>query len=241
MMIWNESLPIKMMTIGTGFKGYIMSDFHLISHHLCPYVQRAVIVLSEKGIAHERTYIDLSNRPKWFAPLSPLGRVPILKVEDKVLFESQVIAEYLDEITPGSLHPIDALEKARHRSWIEFGSETLKAIGAFYNARDAETFEQKKQELRTKFERIEQEIDGPFFAGETFHMIDGVWGPVFRYFNVFDRIADFGIFTNLEKVSNWRTALAQRATVVNATPEGYEERLKTFILNRGSYLSSLIT
>ena len=157
-----------------------MSNLHLISHHLCPYVQRAVIVLSEKNIPHERTYIDLANKPDWFQTLSPLGRVPVLQTNGAVLFESQVIAEYLDEVTPGSLHPTDPLDKARHRSWIEFGSETLNAIGGFYNASDAATFEEKRTVLRRKFEQIELEIAGPFFAGEAFHMIDGVWGTIFR-------------------------------------------------------------
>lgn len=93
-----------------------MQDFHLISHDLCPYVQRAVIVLTEKQIAHRRSYIDLANKPDWFARLSPLGRVPVLETGGAVVFESQVIAEYLDEITAGTLHPTDPLEKARHRS-----------------------------------------------------------------------------------------------------------------------------
>ncbi len=91
-------------------------DLELVSYHLCPYVQRAVITLLEKEISHQRTYIDLSNKPDWFRQISPLGKVPLLKVSDEVLFESTVICEYLDEITPGSLYPIDPLIKAKHRA-----------------------------------------------------------------------------------------------------------------------------
>jgi glutathione S-transferase len=217
-----------------------MNDLHLISHHLCPYVQRAVIVLSEKDIPHERTYIDLANKPDWFRQISPLGRVPILQTDQAVVFESQVIAEYLDETTPGSLHPTDSLEKARHRSWIEFGSQTLAAIGAFYSAPTQQAFEQKRAGLRSKFERINPEIEGPFFAGETFHMIDGVWGTIFRYFDVFDQIEDFAILADLDKVQQWRERVAARPSVQSAPPEGYPDRLKTFLLAKRSYLSSLI-
>ena len=120
------------------------SQPNLISHHLCPYVQRAVIVLTEKSIEHKRTYINLEDTPDWFTNVSPLGRVPLLEVNGSVLFESQVIAEYLDEATPGSLHPGDLLEKAKHRSWIEFGSETLAAAGGLYSAGDESEFEKKK-------------------------------------------------------------------------------------------------
>src|SRR5918992_3647184 len=81
----------------------------LISHKLCPYVQRAVIALNEKGVPFERIDIDLANKPDWFLKLSPLGKVPVLVVEqdgrEQVLFESAVIAEYLDETLAPRLHP----------------------------------------------------------------------------------------------------------------------------------------
>jgi len=217
-----------------------MPDLRLISHHLCPYVQRAVIVLSEKNIPHERTYIDLANKPEWFRRLSPLGRVPVLQAGTSVVFESQVIVEYLDEVTDGSLHPTDPLEKARHRSWIEFGSGVLNGISAFYNASDTRRFQETRAVLRAKFERIEHEITGPFFAGEVFHLVDGAWGPIFRYFDVFDQIEDFGVLSGLDKVQRWRAALEQRPSVVNAPPDGYPERLGTFLKKRESCISTLM-
>ena len=156
------------------------------------------------------------------------------------LFESQVIAEYLDEITPGSLHPIDPLAKARHRSWIEYGSETLNSISAFYNASDADTFEEKRLLLREKFERIEQEIAGPFFDGNEFHMIDGVWGTIFRYLDIFENIGDFKFLANLEKTGTWRDAVSSRPSVIAAPPEGYQKRLMLFLENRNTHISTLI-
>ncbi len=217
-----------------------MSSLHLISHHLCPYVQRAVIVLSEKNIPHERTYIDLANKPDWFDALSPLGRVPVLQTGEATVFESQVIAEYLDEITPGSLHPSDPLERARHRSWIEFSSETLAAIGAFYSAPDAEAFKQRRLALREKFVRIDREIAGRYFAGERFHLIDGVWGTIFRYFDVFDQIDDSKIMAGLDKTLAWRETVSKRQSVVDAPPEGYAERLEQFLRKKNSHITKLM-
>ncbi|MBL4740594.1 MAG: glutathione S-transferase family protein [Sneathiella sp.] len=213
---------------------------HLISHHLCPYVQRAVIVLLEKNIEHKRTYIDLANKPDWFQSLSPLGRVPLLQTQETVLFESQVIAEYLDEVTEGSLHPEDSLEKARHRSWIEFGSETLKLIGGLYNAPDKASFDIKRLALFNNLQRLEAEIDGPYFSGDQFHMIDGVWGTIFRYFDVIDTFASLEIVTDLEKLLNWREILAKRLSIQKAVPDGYAGRLELFLRNRESYLSTLM-
>src|SRR3989337_1446247 len=97
----------------------------LISHKLCPYVQRAVIVATEKGIEFERVDIDLADKPDWFLAISPTGKVPLLEVTETdgskhVLFESAVIAEYLDEIGGGErLLPADPLLRARERAWVE--------------------------------------------------------------------------------------------------------------------------
>jgi glutathione S-transferase len=217
-----------------------MSKYQLISHHLCPYVQRAVIVLTEKNIAHERTYIDLGAKPDWFLNISPLGRVPILQSGSSVLFESQIIADYLDEITLGSLYPTDPLEKARQRSWIEFASETLKAIGSFYSVSDSESFEHQRAILRDKFLRIDREITGSYFEGERFQMIDGVWGTVFRYLDVFDRIENFGLLENLDATVTWRESVSNRPSVASAVPKGYAGRLEQFLQNKNSHISRLL-
>ena len=66
--------------------------FQLVSHELCPYVQRAAIALAEKGVAFERADIDLAAKPDWFRAASPLGKVPLLLVDGgAVLFESAAI------------------------------------------------------------------------------------------------------------------------------------------------------
>src|SRR5881394_2023473 len=102
----------------TAFARIAMSNpLTLVSFDLCPYVQRAAIVLAEKGLPFERIDVDLANKPAWFKAISPLGKVPLLKVGDEVLFESAVIVEYLEETLDPALHPADPLGRARHRGW----------------------------------------------------------------------------------------------------------------------------
>ena len=55
----------------------------LVSHALCPYVQRAAIVLAEKGVAFERRDVDLADKPDWFRAVSPLGKTPVLLVQEQ--------------------------------------------------------------------------------------------------------------------------------------------------------------
>ncbi|WP_299782037.1 glutathione S-transferase family protein [uncultured Roseobacter sp.] len=82
-----------------------MSNLQLMSHALCPYVQRAVISLTEKGALFDRTDIDLANKPDWFLQISPLGKTPVLISVGQPIFESVPILEYLEETQPHPLHP----------------------------------------------------------------------------------------------------------------------------------------
>jgi glutathione S-transferase len=217
-----------------------MSTMTLVSHHLCPYVQRVAIALAEKGVAFERVYIDLSAKPAWFLAQSPLGKTPLLQVGDHVLFESAVICEYLEDTLPHPLHPEDPLERARHRGWMELGSAILGDIWRLETARDAAGVERSADDLRRKLEWVETQLGaGPFFAGARFHLVDAVFGPVFRYFDVFDELADLGVFAATPKVRAWRAALAMRPSVSGAVTSDYRVRLRAFLHQQGSYLLGL--
>ena len=219
-----------------------MSGLRLISHALCPYVQRAVIVLMEKGVAFERVDVDLAAKPDWFLRLSPLGRTPVLQVgvePSQALFESAVICEYLDETHPPRLHPDGPLGRARERAWMEFGSAMLSGIAVLYSAADEAALQRAYAALRSRFEQLEaalggREEEGPWFAGRRFGLVDAVFGPVFRYFDV---IPPEALFDALPRVQAWRERLAGRPSVREAVAPGYAERLRGFLLERGGALS----
>jgi len=212
----------------------------LISHKLCPYVQRAVIALTEKGVAFERIDVYLANKPDWFLVISPLGKTPVLQVGDTAIFESAVILEYLEETQPHQLHPADPLRRAEHRAWIEFGSAVLSDIAGFYAAADEATFKAKTAQLEQRFARLEARVAAaPWFDGKSFSLVDAVFGPVFRYFDVFDGIADLGIFAGKPKLHRWRKALAARPSVRTAVSVDYPALLRDFLDRRNSWLSRL--
>jgi glutathione S-transferase len=216
------------------------ANLTLVSHHLCPYVQRAAIALAEKGVPFERVYVDLADKPAWFLALSPLGKTPVLRVgDDAAIFESAVILEYLEDTQPRALHPADPLRRAEHRAWIEFASAVLADIWAFYSAADAALFRAKADALAGRFDRLERRLGaGPYFDGERFSLVDAAFGPVFRYFDVFDRIGDFGILSGKRRIEAWRRALAARPSIRQAVSGDYEARLWRFLEARNSHLSA---
>ncbi|WP_029002908.1 glutathione S-transferase family protein [Azorhizobium doebereinerae] len=212
-----------------------MSDTRLtlISHPLCPFVQRAAIVLLEKDVPFERINVDLAAKPDWFLALSPTGKVPLLKVsqadgEEAILFESMVICEYLEETQGGPpMYPGDALLRARQRAWIEFATPTMADAWQFLHATDRATADIKQAAFRDRLQRLEEELAaGPYFAGPAFGMVDAVYAPLFRYFAIIDPAVSRPIFEGLPRVSAWRAALAARLSVRDVVVEDYAERFR---------------
>jgi glutathione S-transferase len=150
-----------------------------------------------------------------------------------------VICDYLDEVEPPRLHPTDPLARAQHRAWIEFASATLNNIGAFYNAADEAALVRQRIALANKFETLEVQFskhNGPYFAGVGFSLVDAAFAPVFRYFEVFDAIRDFGCFANAPRVSAWRaTPFCQRSGIA-----GLSGKMRVFLRKRNSALSRLM-
>ncbi len=212
----------------------------LVSFDLCPYVQRAAIVLAEKEVPFQRVDIDLENKPDWFLALSPRGKVPLLKIGEDVLFESAAIVEYLDEARPPRLHPEDLIARARHRAWMEFGSVILGEIWTMETTKDHAAFDRATAAVKEKFIRIEGELgDGPYFAGEAFSIVDAVFAPIFRYFDVFETLADLTTFEDVPKVQKWRNALAKRPSVRSAVVEDYPDRLRGFLRRKDGVLVNM--
>ncbi|MEP6565293.1 MAG: glutathione S-transferase family protein [Mesorhizobium sp.] len=206
------------------------TNLTLISHPLCPFVQRAAIVLLEKGVSFDRINVDLAAKPDWFLALSPTGKVPLLKIgqadgSDAILFESMVICEYLEESHGGvALYPVDALARARQRGWIEFGTATLADAWQFLNATDRAIADIKQAAFRDRLQRLEAVLaTGPYFSGAAFGMVDAVFAPLFRYFDIIDPTVSQPIFENLPRVSAWRAALAARESVVTSVGGDYAE------------------
>ena len=199
----------------------------VISTPTCPYVQRAVIALKERGVDFELVYIDLTAKPDWFLAISPLGKVPVLKVgregqEPAILFESTVILQYLDETLPGPrLFPEDALARARQRAWIEYAGSLLGDLYRLGQAKDEAGWTEALAAVASRLRPLEAEIVGPFFAGAHFSAADVVYAPVFRQIDSFETLRPLGVLDGLPKLEHWRRALAARPSVKDAVPADF--------------------
>jgi len=222
-----------------------MHHFELISNVLCPYTQRAAIQLTEKGLEARRTYIDLADKPDWFTQLSPLGKVPVLRVGDVAVFETSVICEYIEEAaadrTP--LWPEQALDRARHRAWAEFASATIADVFGFYMAPNETEFERKRSGLAGRFAQLDTQLNGtgPFFGGERFGLVDAAFAPVFRLLDTFEQIGEFHLMHGLVATQAYRRKLAARPSVRAAVVPDYGQVFLRYLSGRPSHMGRLAT
>jgi glutathione S-transferase len=200
-------------------------------------VQRAVVLLNEKGIKYDVTYIDLKNKPDWFLRISPLGKVPALKVGETVLFESAVILEYLDEVTPPSFHPSDPLQKALNRAWIEFSSELFVDLHRTALAEDRAAFEAGRLAALEKLQRLEAQMGvGPFFNGPGFSLLDAAIAPAFMRMNLMEEINPLALLDGLPKVRRWSAALLERKSVRTSVVPEFRDLFREYLAADGGYL-----
>ncbi|MFO3705941.1 glutathione S-transferase family protein [Xanthomonas codiaei] len=216
----------------------------LISHPLCPFVQRAAIVLLENAAPFERVNVDLSAKPDWLLALSPTGKVPLLRVGQPdgsvaTVFESVVICDYLND-TSGkpSLYPHDPLKRAQQRAWIEFATPTFADGWQLLNATDQATAEAARTAFHSKLQKIEAVLgEGPYFAGAAFGMVDVVFAPLLRYFDLLQADVSAPIFDGLPRVRAWRAALAARQSVISAVGPDYAHRFQQHLQRQGALLA----
>jgi glutathione S-transferase len=214
----------------------------LISFKLCPYVQRSVIMLTEKGVEFDTAYVDLSNKPAWFLELSPLGKVPVLRVGDAVLFESAVINEYLDETHSPALHPGDPLRRAHNRAWIEFGGELLKCRYGLMTAKDREGFDTYKAQVDKALSRLEGQLgQGPYFNGAEFSLVDAAYAPLLIRLAVMEDACGLGLFDAVPRVRAWHEALMAYPAVKASLFSGFMEDMAAYIKGRNGYIARYIS
>ncbi len=216
-------------------------DLRLVSFALCPYVQRAVIMLREKNTPHRTEYVDLQDKPDWFLQLSPRGKVPVLVADGIPIFESHAICEFLEEIVPEPpMFPSDPVLRARDRAWFVFASEDLLSnqYALQYEAEEAKV---KKAilHLETKYARLEKELQGRSFLsgdGTRFGLADVACAPALYKARDLKKRGLVDLLAKTPHVMAWSERILSRPSVENSVPEDYEARFDAGLAQRGGWL-----
>ncbi len=220
------------------------TELELISFASCPYGQRILITMLYNNQPHKLTIIEPGNLPDWFAQVSPLGNVPILRVGNKTtIFESSVINDYLNQIAANRLLPEEPLNRAMCCSWTEFCSICLSSFMGMISASTEIEFTEVRDILLKKLQILEQQVDekGPYFIGDQFTLVDSSYAPLFLRMYHLSKIIDFYEPTELPRIKNWSEKLLALDAVQNSIVGDFSKLFRNFIQKRGQggYINSL--
>lgn len=223
-----------------------MAKYLLVSFKTCPWVQRAAIVLREKGVDFEFRHIDRDNRPDWFLAISPHKKVPVLSIDGKVsLFESNAIAEYLDETITPRLHPEDPVQRAVNRAWTDYLPTFSDMVtGQAYSEDEAE-YKEDVAKIAPAFEKLEgalktQSSQGPLFNGAKYSLVDAAYAPFLQRYYFLDRIKPLGVIEKFPRVNAWAQALLKRPSTHSFPEAEFEQLYRLNVKLRKKYLSQFI-
>jgi glutathione S-transferase len=223
------------------------TKFQLCSFKTCPWVQRAAIVLQAKQIPYSITYIDRDKRPDWFLAVSPHSKVPVLLIDGKeALFESNAIAEYLDETVPPQLHPADPIARARNRAWTDYVPTCASTVSTtMYSDSEAE-FAQRAVKIEGPFGKLEDALGkrgnpGPYFNGPKLSLVDAAYAPFLQRYTFMDRLRPLGIMEKFPLLSAWCEALLAAPAVKASTVSNIEAVWQENLIVRKRWLAKYVS
>jgi glutathione S-transferase len=204
-----------------------------------------VIVLRAKEIPFDVTYIDLRDKPDWFLEISPHGKVPVLQVDGAPLFESNAIAEYLEEAEAPHLHPEDLVKRARNRAWTDFVPTFAGGLSGIYYSKSNEDRDERMKTARQRLDKLEDALsersnDGPYFNGPDLSLVDAGYAPFLQRFLFVEQWLKTGVLDDYPLVSAWAQALVDSDVVKGSVPESFFEVFSTGMKARGFYVGDLM-
>lgn len=220
-------------------------DLELYLFKICPYAQRALITLLQSGLSYRQNIFEPGNIPDDFKTISPLGNVPILRVDDRVtLFESAIITDYVAGISPISMEPDDLLDRARMRAWSEYSNSLLAKMMKLLQCSDEVGFIEANGALMDGLNLLEGELDsaGPFFCGHRFNTIDITYAPIFFRMQTLASLTDkFQINLN-SRIKEWMGAVMAERAVQESIFENFPTIYRRFVSMRGEgkYLDTIL-
>ncbi len=191
----------------------------------CPFGQKVRVVLAEKGLSYELVSIDLAQgeqRKREFLRLNPFGRVPVLVDDDVTVYDSTIIAEYLDDEYPEPplLPPVgESALRAKARIWEDFADtwftpqvgQLMAELTKAEAERDANRVQRLQQTVEQMLTFLNHELQDKEFLTGQFSVADIAFVPRLVV------LADLGIEAGLNRpnVEAWYKRLVERPSIQN--------------------------
>jgi len=217
----------------------IPGKVQFFSMYYCPFAHRSWLVLEHKQIPYNPIFMLLrKDLPDWARERNPNGMVPIIEHEGKVVYESLVVSQYLDDVFPkNKLTPTDPYVRARHDILV---SEFSKVSSPYFNLsfKDDVDVNEEFGKLLNGLEIFEKELSGDYFGGANPSLLDfNIW-PFFERFPAMKPGANLEIPRDrFPKITSWIDRMYQlpavKACLVDT--ESHDHFLRTFAAQKPDY------
>ena len=210
----------------------------IVSFKICPFVQRVTTLLEAKNKSYGIEYISLSNKPDWFLEASPNGQVPILITKkNEVLFESNAIVEYIEEIVPGALFSSDPVTKAQERAWSYLASKHYLVQCSAQRSSTKDVLIERSNKLGKALEKLEKKLSGSkFFNGTTLGMVDIAWLPLLHRAAIIEKHSGYDFIGDFTKVKALQENILGTDLAEKSVSNDFEEKFSAFYLAEETYL-----
>ena len=210
----------------------------IISYTICPFVQRVTALLEMKNVPYEIEFINLSDKPQWFLDTSPNGQVPMLITDDgTVLFESDAIVEYLEEVYPPLGLGISAEERAQNRAWSYLASKNYLVQCSVQRSPEKKDLEERSVKLYKAFDQIEKQLrNTTYFRNDSMGMVDIAWLPLLHRASIIEKYARTDFIGDRPKLKKWQQSILDSQIPEKSVVEDFEKRFIDFYLSDQTYL-----
>lgn len=212
----------------------------VVSATICPFVQRITALLEAKALPYEIAYIDLGEPPAWFLAASPNAQVPLLIADSgEVLFESDAIAEYLDEVSEPLQPALTPEQRALDRAWCQQASKHYLVQCSAMSSGDEAGLERGAARLAEAFDRVERALSaGLYFRGQTLGNVDAAWLPLLHRAALVERHSGFDFLAGHPRVKAWQRALLATGLGERSVAADFERVFGDFYLGAHTFLGA---
>ncbi len=169
----------------------------------------------------------------------------MIRIDDKEsLFESNAIAEYLDETIQPRLHPEDPLERAKHRAWTDYVPTFADVVTATAYAKTEDEYNKEAAKIPVPFERLEKALEkqgkGPYFAGAKYSLVDAAYAPFLQRYAFLDRVKTLGCIEKFPRLKAWSEALMARPSTHSFPEAEFEAMYRENLKRRNMWVSKFV-
>jgi glutathione S-transferase len=219
----------------------------LISHHLCPFLHRSVILLAKKGLQQGAdftvTHLPIYDLPKSLFVLSPKGSMPVLQLSDgRILLRSLAINAYFDETIEPSFFPADAFERAQHRAMILTCGDLLDHMRVVYTSKDETMMNTAIDKLFNGLKDAEADMQSIInsYGKPQVQMVECSFAALFTLMMHYDAIKNNTRWNDMPSIKKYADALIAEPMVLDAKCADYNDEFSKFLNHFGSAFLGLV-